>query len=246
MTGSNAAGTSSAGSGGSETSAEAGTGDTPAGGSDNGEGGMNSGDMSSGGSGETSTAGATSAGFTDGPSAACLAAIAAFQPCGGELDGTWQVGDVSCSPSTDDSHGPGCATGGTMHRWFEGGTGNITFSGGGVSFDNTGAKLHVEGLAPVDCVKTPASQCASTYFAMPVGAPNLCTTVEGDNCHCNWVSPTSGIMGGGGGYTVADNAFTTVGHQVPYCVTGSTLTMDLSSAFPTMGTPFLVTATKQP
>jgi hypothetical protein len=77
-----------------------------------------------------------------------------------------------------------------------------------------------------------------------MGAMGMCTEPNG-TCHCEWTSMAS--QTGGGGYVINGTSFSFQGKTFPYCVSGKTLTVDLSAAFvvPKSGAPFVFTATLQ-
>lgn len=188
--------------------------------------------------------------ISDGPSEQCLAALAAFEPCGGTLtDGTYLVTDVSCSDYTTVDHGPGCGSAGSMRVWYEGPHGDISISNDGqsISFNVAGALMHVAGVSPAECAKAGPTDCGLAYFDAPENPHGDCK-VEGESCHCSWYTESSN-KSGGGSFTTDGSVLTTGGAipwHLPYCLDGDTLEIDVSDAFAGAPKPLLLTAVKQP
>lgn len=199
--------------------------------------------------GATSDAATTSA----GPSAACKSAISAFNACGGTIPtGTYKVTSM-CSPAVDTVRSPGCGPSGKTTSWFEEptGAGTLIISGapnaGGFEISGVLAKQHFVADAPQTCAR---SDCAfakgNLYGTGPTGTCNP----QGSDCHCEWTALPDTTGSGSGPFTVSGSNIAWQAKSIPYCVSGTTLTLDLSALFQSIpplsaGTPFVASFTKQ-
>jgi hypothetical protein len=166
---------------------------------------------------------------------------AAFQACGGEVEGNWNVEDVcfddiqsllasSLDESACDGLFRGAAANATGTSSFANGTGSIDlmlsidvearWTEACVSALNNGAEVDITQACPM---------IEANYLNQGQFEGAACM-LEGQVCSCMLTSPPMPVHDAGG-YRIEGNALIddSDGSSTPYCVQGDTLTLDLST-----------------
>jgi hypothetical protein len=153
-----------------------------------------------------------------------------------------------CSPGTTAAQSPVCGAGkGTTTFYYEGllGLGEATIGANSLEFTSVRATGHYTSVGPQSCFPTNNSDCKFTKGALYGTGPTGDCVAKGADCECAWTAQPMSQGSGSGGFTKNGNTLTWFGRSIPYCVTGTTVTMDLADVYKTEvvppASPFVVT-----
>lgn len=161
--------------------------------------------------------------------------------------GTYKVVTI-CSAGTSVSRSPVCgANGGTTTFYYEGllGVGEANIGASSLEFTSVRATGHYTSVGPQSCFPTNNSDCKFTKGSLFGTAPTGDCVPKGSDCECAWTAQPMSQGSGSGAFTTSGNTLTWFGRSIPYCVTGTTVTMDLADVYSTEvvapASPFVVT-----
>ena len=195
--------------------------------------------------------GKDSGGPSTGPSAVCAATIASFTACGGTIpEGTWKVATI-CSPTTSAARSPVCGPGnGTTKFYADGliGIGELLVGAGSLGFSGVRYSAHYTSDGPKNCFSN-NDDCRFTKGNLYGDAPIGNCTPQGPDCHCEWTAHPASQGSGSASFTTSGSTMTWFGRPIPYCVSGTKLTLDLAAVFAAEpippGTPLVATFEKK-
>ena len=155
-----------------------------------------------------------------------------------------------CSAATTVAHSPTCGAGaskGSTTFYYEGllGLGEAAIGASSLELTSIRATGHYTSVGPQSCFPANNSDCRFTKNSLYGTGPTGDCVPKGADCECAWTSQPMSLGSGSSTFTTNGNALTWFGRLIPYCVKGTTVTMDLADAYKSEvvppASPFVVT-----
>lgn len=205
------------------------------GGGDDADGSSGDGSAGEGAGGDD---GATPRRFSDIEVGEASRSCLEFSPCGGDLEGEWEVDEV-CFPNIEVLF-EGLADGDECDDWL---TEARVGAGGTRSYDADGnveatlmLVMELEAYFSLECLRAAlgpdapvnSQTCSSWERGLTSATMGVSCVLRDDGCDCNITRED--LSEGAGSYSVSGDEVDEDGQRIPYCVDGDTLTLSIERA----------------